>query len=98
MTTPLYAQVGLLDSSVAALPRCQVVQGDQQGVDMLQARQLPGIGRLLAQRLKAAGAGTLRQLAALDPRRIETITQRNYPFGAHRKHQCSAMLLLCVQP
>ena len=54
-------------------------------VDKLQARQLPGIGRLLAQRLQAAGAGTLRQLAVLDPRRIETITQRNYPFGACKK-------------
>jgi ATP-dependent DNA helicase HFM1/MER3 len=51
----------------------------------LQARQLPGIGRLLAQRLKAAGAGTLRQLAVLDPRRIETITQRNYPFGRRQE-------------
>lgn len=46
-----------------------------------QVKQLPGIGKLLGQRLKAAGAGTLRQLAELDPRRIETITQRNYPFG-----------------
>lgn len=60
-----------------------------------QARQLPGIGRLLAQRLKAAGAGTLRQLAVLDPRRIETITQHNYPFGAQRDAPCSRIMLPC---
>ncbi|KXZ47537.1 hypothetical protein GPECTOR_34g696 [Gonium pectorale] len=45
------------------------------------ARQLPDIGRLLAQRLAVAGLGALRQLAAADPRRIEAVTQKAYPFG-----------------
>jgi hypothetical protein len=61
----------------------------------VQARQLPGIGRQLAQRLRAAGVGTLRQLAELDPRRIETITQRNYPFGAHVAFSGSIHITFC---
>ena len=48
----------------------------------LYCRQLPGIGKLLAERLSAAGVGGLHHLAALDARRIEALTQRNYPFGA----------------
>jgi len=43
---------------------------------------VPGIGKLLSERLHAAGLGSLRQLAAADPRRIEAVTQRHYPFGA----------------
>ena len=44
-------------------------------------RQLPGIGGLLAERLAAAGIDHLHKLQATDPRRIETVTQRHYPFG-----------------
>ena len=47
----------------------------------LYCRQLPKIGKLLAERLAAAGVCGLRELAALDARRIEALTQRNYPFG-----------------
>lgn len=45
------------------------------------ARQLPGIGSLLADRLAAAGIDHLGKLQDADPRRIETLTQRHYPFG-----------------
>ena len=55
----------------------------------LYCRQLPGIGKLLAERLSAAGVGGLHELAALDARRIEALTQRNYPFGAPRRKQLS---------
>ncbi len=44
-------------------------------------RQLPGIGNLLAERLAAAGIDHLHKLQDADPRRIETVTQRHYPFG-----------------
>ena len=43
--------------------------------------QVPGIGKLLSERLHGAGLGSLRQLAAADPRRIEAVTQRHFPFG-----------------
>ncbi|GMH32639.1 hypothetical protein BSKO_00473 [Bryopsis sp. KO-2023] len=52
-----------------------------------QARQLPNIGKLLSERLVAAGLGTLHALAAADPRRIETVTMKNYPFGNQLKQE-----------
>jgi len=54
------------------------------------ARQLPGIGSLLADRLAAAGIDHLRKLQDADPRRIETVTQRHYPFGEN------CLLWMCV--
>lgn len=48
----------------------------------LEVRQLPGIGKLLGERLAAAGLGRLRALAAAEPRCIEAVTLRHYPFGA----------------
>lgn len=40
------------------------------------AKQLPNIGKLMGERLAAAGLGGLRELEAADPRRIETVLQR----------------------
>lgn len=48
-----------------------------------ECRQLPGIGRLLSERLTAAGLGKLRDLETADARVIESVAQRHYPFGAH---------------
>ena len=47
----------------------------------LQTRQVLGVGPQAARRLAAAGVQSLRQLAQVDPRRLESICQRNYPFG-----------------
>ena len=55
------------------------------------ARQLPGIGSLLADRLAAAGFDHLQKLQDTDPRRIETVTQRHYPFGENH------LLWMCVR-
>ena len=46
-----------------------------------ETRQLPGIGPLIAARLAAAGVRTLRDLAAVEPRRLESLAQRHFPFG-----------------
>ena len=35
----------------------------------------------LAERLAEAGVHSLRQLAAVDPRRLENMAQRHFPFG-----------------
>jgi hypothetical protein len=48
----------------------------------VETRQVPGIGPLIAQRLAAAGVHSLRQLAAVEPRRLESMAQRHFPFGA----------------
>jgi ATP-dependent DNA helicase HFM1/MER3 len=50
---------------------------------IMECRQLPGIGKLLSERLAAAGLGKLRELETADARKIESVTQRNYPFGAY---------------
>jgi len=43
--------------------------------------QVSGIGAVIGTRLAEAGITKLSQLAAMDPRRIEAITQKKYPFG-----------------
>lgn len=47
----------------------------------LETRQLAGIGPQIAQRLADAGVSKLRQLAEVEPRRLESLAQRRYPFG-----------------
>ncbi|KAG2449576.1 hypothetical protein HYH02_005109 [Chlamydomonas schloesseri] len=56
------------------------------------ARQLPDIGRLLAHRLADSGVVCLRQLAGVDPRRIESITQKAYPFGNNVRMHLAKLL------
>ena len=56
----------------------------------METRQLPGIGPLIAQRLAAAGVHKLRQLAEVEPRRLESLAQRHYPFGAGTAQECHA--------
>ena len=48
----------------------------------LQCKQLSGIGPLLSSRLRAAGLSSLAQLQIADPRRIENVCQKHFPFGA----------------
>lgn len=45
-------------------------------------QQVSKIGRAQADRLAAAGVKDLVVLHDADPRRIEALTHRNYPFGA----------------
>lgn len=52
-------------------------------------RQLPNVGKVVAQRLAAAGLGTWQALAApgVDPRRLEQLAQKAYPFGTNGSHR-----------
>lgn len=47
----------------------------------MECMQLQGVGKQICKLLAAAKLGKLRQLAAADPRKIEAVTQRHYPFG-----------------
>eukprot|EP00887_Chlorella_sp_A99_P002756 scaffold6.g2756.t1 len=47
----------------------------------LETRQVSGIGPQASRRLVNSRVRSLRQLAATDPRRLESICQRHYPFG-----------------
>jgi ATP-dependent DNA helicase HFM1/MER3 len=47
-----------------------------------ETRQVPGLGGVTAARLAAAGVHSLRQLAAVEPRKLEALAQRPYPWGS----------------
>ncbi|KAF5195515.1 Atp-dependent dna helicase mer3-like protein [Thalictrum thalictroides] len=48
-------------------------------------KQLTGIGMVTAKALNSAGINSFETLAEADPRRIEILTGRKYPFGNHIK-------------
>ncbi|CAA7397582.1 unnamed protein product [Spirodela intermedia] len=48
-------------------------------------KQLPGIGMVTAKALRSAGIHSFETMAEADPRKIEMITGRKYPFGNHIK-------------
>ncbi|RZB59977.1 DExH-box ATP-dependent RNA helicase DExH17 [Glycine soja] len=48
-------------------------------------KQLPGIGMVTAKALHSMGVRSFEELADADPRRIELVTGRKYPFGNHIK-------------
>ena len=79
---------GALAATANALLLHKCLQQRLWDTTALEVRQLPRIGKLLGERLAAAGLGKLRALAAADPRRIEAVTQRHYPFGAPVAHSC----------
>ncbi|PSC72622.1 putative ATP-dependent DNA helicase HFM1 [Micractinium conductrix] len=60
----------------------------------LETRQLAGIGPQIAAKLAAAGVTKLRQLAEIEPRRLEAIAQRHYPFG----NEVHRALAECMPP
>ncbi|XP_057997626.1 DExH-box ATP-dependent RNA helicase DExH17-like isoform X1 [Hevea brasiliensis] len=48
-------------------------------------KQLPGIGMVTAKALHSMGIKSFDELAEADPRRIEIVTGRKFPFGNHIK-------------
>ncbi|KAJ7970807.1 DExH-box ATP-dependent RNA helicase [Quillaja saponaria] len=48
-------------------------------------KQLPGIGMVTAKALYSMGIKSFETLSEADPRRIEIVTGRKYPFGNHIK-------------
>ncbi|MQM20398.1 hypothetical protein Taro_053420 [Colocasia esculenta] len=48
-------------------------------------KQLPGIGMVTAKALHSMGIDSFQTMAEADPRKIEMITGRKYPFGNHIK-------------
>ncbi|XP_012568774.1 DExH-box ATP-dependent RNA helicase DExH17 isoform X5 [Cicer arietinum] len=48
-------------------------------------KQLPGIGMVTAKALHSMGIKSFETLAEADPRKIEIVTGRKYPFGNHIK-------------
>ncbi|KAF8088400.1 hypothetical protein N665_0543s0010 [Sinapis alba] len=54
-------------------------------------KQLPGIGMVTAKALHSMGVRSFEALGEADPRRIEIVTGRKYPFGNHIKESLSSL-------
>ncbi|KAK3183606.1 hypothetical protein Dsin_030892 [Dipteronia sinensis] len=54
-------------------------------------KQLPGIGMVTAKALHSMGIKSFETLADGDPRRIEIVTGRKYPFGNHIKESLQSL-------
>ncbi|KAM2014479.1 hypothetical protein ACFX16_045132 [Malus domestica] len=54
-------------------------------------KQLPGIGMVTAKALHSMGVRSFDTLAEADPRRIEIVTGRKYPFGNHLKESLHSL-------
>ncbi|XP_012081222.3 DExH-box ATP-dependent RNA helicase DExH17 [Jatropha curcas] len=54
-------------------------------------KQLPGIGMVTAKALHSMGIKSFDELAEADPRRIEIVTGRKFPFGNHIKDSLQSL-------
>ncbi|XP_010936598.1 ATP-dependent DNA helicase MER3 homolog [Elaeis guineensis] len=54
-------------------------------------KQLPGIGMITAKALNSAGINSFESMMEADPRKIEIITGRKYPFGNHIKESLQSL-------
>ncbi|KAK1359490.1 DExH-box ATP-dependent RNA helicase DExH17 [Heracleum sosnowskyi] len=54
-------------------------------------KQLPGIGMVTAKSLHSMGVRSFESLSEADPRKIEIVTGRKYPFGNHIKESLSSL-------
>ncbi|KAL5723867.1 DNA helicase [Ranunculus cassubicifolius] len=72
---------GLLNSTLLAKCLDQRLWDDSP----YALKQLPGIGMVTAKALNSAGINSFETLADADPRRIEIVTNRKFPFGNHIK-------------
>ncbi|XP_019161506.1 PREDICTED: DExH-box ATP-dependent RNA helicase DExH17 isoform X3 [Ipomoea nil] len=73
--------IGALSSALLAKCLHQKVWDDSPYL----LKQLPGIGMVTAKALNSMGVKSFEALADADPRKIEMVTGRKYPFGNHIK-------------
>ena len=77
----LFAHKEALAATANALLLQKCLKQKMWDCSSMECMQLQGVGKQTCKLLAAARLGKLRQLAAADPRRIEAVTQRHYPFG-----------------
>ncbi|EOY02467.1 ATP binding,ATP-dependent helicases,DNA helicases [Theobroma cacao] len=78
---------GALNSSLLAKSLYQKLWDDSPYL----LKQLPGIGMVTAKALHSMGIKSFETLAEADPRRIELVTLRKYPFGNHIKESLTSL-------
>ncbi|KAK8487850.1 hypothetical protein V6N11_047407 [Hibiscus sabdariffa] len=78
---------GALNSSLLAKSLYQKLWDDSPFL----LKQLPGIGMVTAKALHSMGIKSFETLAEADPRRIEIVTGRKFPFGNHIKESLTSL-------
>ncbi|KAK9119762.1 hypothetical protein Scep_017855 [Stephania cephalantha] len=78
---------GVLNSSLLAKCLHQRIWDDSPYL----LKQLSGIGMVTAKALNLVGINSFKTLAEADPRQIEIVTGRKYPFGNHIKESLSSL-------
>ncbi|KAK9002003.1 hypothetical protein V6N11_024696 [Hibiscus sabdariffa] len=78
---------GALNSSLLAKSLYQKLWDDSPFL----LKQLPGIGMVTAKALHSMGIKSFDTLAEADPRRIEIVTGRKFPFGNHIKESLTSL-------
>lgn len=76
-----YGNEGTLASTANAKILAKCIKGRIWEDGINQSKQLTNIGKLLSDRLTKGGLGKLKQLSQADPRKIEALTMKHYPFG-----------------
>lgn len=87
-----YMHQGHLAASANALTLARSLRHRLWDNSTLPTRQLPNVGQVTAGRLRAAGITCLRDLASKDPRWVEQVTARHYPFGSQLQHALTQLL------
>lgn len=54
--------------------------------------QVPGVGNVLVQRLAAAGIRSIQEFMAADPRQLELVTTKLYPWGDTKREDARRLL------
>ncbi|KAE8696936.1 ATP-dependent DNA helicase MER3-like protein [Hibiscus syriacus] len=78
---------GSLNSSLLAKSFYQKLWDDSP----LLLKQLPGIGMVTAKALQSMGVKSFETLAEADPRIIEIVNGKNFPFGNHIKESLTSL-------
>ncbi|XP_073288785.1 DExH-box ATP-dependent RNA helicase DExH17 isoform X2 [Primulina huaijiensis] len=78
---------GALNSTLLAKCLHQKLWDDSQYL----LKQLPGIGMVTAKALLSMGIKSFEALSEADPRKIELITGRKYPYGNHIKESLQSL-------
>lgn len=68
--------------------QCMVLS-DQQ---LVRVVQVPGVGNVLAQRLATAGIRSIQEFLAADPRQLELVTTKLYPWGDTKREDAKRLL------
>ena len=53
---------------------------------------MPGVGNVLVQRLVAAGIRSIQEFLAADPRQLELVTTKLYPWGDTKREDARRLL------